>query len=213
LAFDINWWWKFQSHIESDFDFSKIRETVSTKLSSRYFTINGPLNNFFQNQAVAIVGAGITDSDKIPNEVIVAADGAVKACLERDVLPDIIVTDMDGYIADIKWAHENGSKIILHVHGDNLTRFADYSPVVHPICVTSAYPSAYTSCWGGFTDGDRALMMVLSLNCKSAKLVGFDFEKIGNYSGEYSSRKLQKLKWAKKIIDECIKRSEKVSFI
>ena len=67
-----------------------------------------------------------------------------------------------------------------------------------------------TSCWGGFTDGDRALMMCLSLDCKSVRLIGFDFDKIGLYSGNFSPKKLKKLEWARKIIEECGKRSNKI---
>ena len=53
----------------------------------------------------------------------------------------------------------------------------------------------------------------LILNCNSVKLVGFDFDKVGKYTGEYSSQKLEKLKWARKIINACMKRSQKVSFL
>lgn len=54
-------------------------------------------------------------------------------------------------------------------------------------------------------------MMLLSLDCKSARLVGFDFSRIGDYSGDYSPRKLEKLEWAQKIVNECMARSGSVS--
>ena len=50
-------------------------------------------------------------------------------------------------------------------------------------------------------------MMCLSLGCKSIKLEGFNFDKVGSFSGDYSPQKLKKLKWAKKIINECQNRS------
>ena len=53
-------------------------------------------------------------------------------------------------------------------------------------------------------------MMCLSLDCKSVRLIGFDFDKIGLYSGNFSPKKLKKLKWARKIIEECGKRSNKI---
>ena len=213
MTFDINWWWEFQKEIELQFNFTRRREEVSTHLSSRYFFDHKLIDFLLEGKDLVIIGAGITPLVDIPRNILLAADGAVKACFERDVVPDLIITDMDGYMSDIKWAYDNGSKIIIHVHGDNMTRFAEYSTVINPVCVTSAYPSPFTSCWGGFTDGDRAVMMALALNCNSVKLVGFDFDKVGQYSGEYSSQKLEKLKWARKIINACMKRSQKVSFL
>ena len=210
MTFDIEWWWKYQKDIEAQFSFSKVREQLAVKLSSRYFKSNNDLGQLLYQQDVVIVGAGITNQESIPERTVIAADGAVKACLQRDIIPDFVVTDMDGYISDLKYAFDNGCKVIIHIHGDNLSRFPDYSSIIEPICITSAYPSALTSCWGGFTDGDRALMMCLSLDCKSVRLIGFDFDKIGLYSGNFSPKKLKKLKWARKIIEECGKRSNKI---
>jgi hypothetical protein len=41
-------------------------------------------------------------------------------------------------------------------------------------------------------------------------MVGFDYKIIGAYSGDYSPRKLEKLSWAKKIVEACRKRSNKI---
>ena len=210
MAFDIKWWWKYQKDIEKQFSFSKVREELAVNLCSRYFKSNNDLGQLLYQKDVVIVGAGITDQETIPDGTVIAADGAVKACLQRSLIPDFVVTDMDGYILDLKYAFDNGCRVIIHVHGDNLSRFPDYSSVIEPICITSAYPAALTSCWGGFTDGDRALMMCLSLECKSVRLIGFSFDKIGSYSGHFSPKKLKKLEWARRIIEECSKRSNKI---
>ncbi len=210
MTFDIDWWWKYQKDIETQFSFSKVREQLAVNLSLRYFKSNNHLGQLLYQKEAVIVGAGITDQEAVPVGTVIAADGAVKACLQRDIVPDFVVTDMDGYISDLKYAFDNGCKVIIHIHGDNLSRFPDYSSVIEPVCITSAYPSSSTSCWGGFTDGDRALMMSLSLGCKSVRLVGFDFDKIGLYSGNFSPKKLEKLEWARKIIEECSKRSNKI---
>ena len=55
-------------------------------------------------------------------------------------------------------------------------------------------------------------MMCLSLGSKSVKLVGFNFEEVGTFTGEYSPRKLEKLQWAKKIINECQQRSSSIIY-
>jgi hypothetical protein len=41
-------------------------------------------------------------------------------------------------------------------------------------------------------------------------MIGFDYNIIGNYSGDYSPRKLEKLRWAQKIIETCMEKSNKV---
>ena len=171
----------------------------------------GDIASHVKDRDMAIVGAGIIPSTKIPESDLVVADGALRACLERGIIPEFIVTDLDGYVSDVIWATEHGSKVIVHCHGDNMAALYQYSSHIRPVCITSTYPSADTSCWGGFTDGDRALMMLLSLDCKSARVVGFDFSRIGDYSGDYSPRKLEKLEWAQKIVNECMARSGSVS--
>ena len=212
MAFDIDWWWDFQDRIGDQFGFSRIREDVASRFASRVFTQEGNISDHVKDRDLVVVGAGINSFTDIPESELLVADGALKACLERGTIPEFIVTDLDGYISDLIWASEHGSKVIVHGHGDNLAALYRYSSYIRPICVTSTYPSAGTSCWGGFTDGDRALMMLLSLGCKSVQLIGFDFSKVGDYSGKYSPRKLEKLAWAKKIVTECIQRSNSVSF-
>ena len=212
MAFDIEWWWGFQDRISGQFGFSRTREDVASRLASRVFTPKGDISDRIKDRDLVIVGAGINSFTDIPESALVVADGALRACLERRIMPEFIVTDLDGYVSDVIWASEHGSKVIVHGHGDNLAALYQYSSHIRPICVTSTYPSAGTSCWGGFTDGDRALMMSLSLGCKSVQLVGFDFSRIGDYSGKYSPRKMEKLEWAKKVVTECMERSKSVSF-
>ena len=212
MAFDIEWWWDFQDRIESQFGFSRIREDVASRFVSRIFTPEGDISDHIKDRDLVIVGAGVNSFTHIPESGLLVADGALRACLERGTIPEFIVTDLDGYISDLIWASKHGSKVIVHSHGDNLADLYRHSSHFRPICVTSTYPSTGTSCWGGFTDGDRALMMALSLGCKSVRLIGFDFSKIGDYSGKYSPRKLEKLEWAKKIVTECMQRSNSVSF-
>ena len=210
MSFTIDWWWPLQEEINTQFDFSRLREEVSSRLVYRLYKPRGNLLDLISNNVVNIVGAGLTGEDLIPDGVKVAADGAVSACLERNILPDIIVTDLDGNLPQIVWANKKGSKVVVHAHGDNLSKLFEFSSQIQAINLTTTYPSSRTDCWGGFTDGDRSLMMSLNLGAKLVNLVGFNFDKIGQYSGDFSPRKLQKLLWAKKIVNECRKRTGKV---
>jgi hypothetical protein len=210
LTFDTGWWWKFQEEISVQFDFSKIREDVASRLVSDTKQNISSIRKCIEKKDLILVGAGLQKGTDIPSSNVIVADGALRACLEQDILPSLIVTDLDGYIPDILWARKKGSKVILHAHGDNIARVFQYLSAINPNCITTTYPSVSSNCWGGFTDGDRALMMSLSLNCNSVKMIGFNYNIIGNYSGDYSPRKLEKLYWAQKIIEVCIEKSNKI---
>lgn len=210
MTFDIGWWWKFQEEISVQFDFSKIREDVASRLVSDTKQNISSIRKCIEKKDLILVGAGLQKGTDIPSSNVIVADGALRACLEQDILPSLIVTDLDGYIPDILWARKKGSKVILHAHGDNIARVFQYLSDINPNCITTTYPSASSNCWGGFTDGDRALMMSLSLNCNSVKMIGFNYKIIGNYSGDYSPRKLEKLLWSQKIVEVCIERSNKI---
>ena len=212
MTFDTDWWGKFQNQINTQFNFSRTREEVATRMLSHFNFSKSAISDYFRGRDLVLIGAAINQSFSIPNSSLIVADGALRACLQRDIIPELIISDLDGYIPDIIWATQNGSKIIIHAHGDNISRVHQYSAKLNPICMTSTYPSDSTFCWGGFTDGDRATMMSLSLGCASIKLLGFDFNKVGSFSGEYSPRKMEKLVWAQRIIDECKRRSNRVSY-
>ena len=96
MTFDIEWWWKYQKDIEAQFSFSKVREQLAVKLSSRYFKSNNGLGQLLYQQDVVIVGAGITDQESIPERTVIAAAGADTACLQRDIIPDFEVTAKEG---------------------------------------------------------------------------------------------------------------------
>ena len=212
MTLNTEWWWNYQSEIDNQFGFSRIREDVASRIASRIKTNDINIADIVRGRDWTIVGAGIDSSTELDSLNLIVADGALRACLERNIVPEIIVTDLDGYIPDLLQAFEEGSNVIVHSHGDNLAALSNYSKFIIPSCLTSTYPSNFTECWGGFTDGDRSLMMALSLKCNSVELVGFDFTKVGDYSGRYSPRKMEKLVWAEKIIKECMKRSSLVSW-
>ena len=210
MSFDIDWWWPLQEEISLEFGFLKSREEVSSRLITRLYKPKGDLGDLVTNRNVTIIGAGITDDDSIVGDVLIAADGAVSACLKRNFLPDIVVTDLDGNLPDIALANKNGSKVVVHAHGDNLSRLFEFSDKIQSTCLTTTYPTSNTDCWGGFTDGDRALMMSLSLGANLVTLVGFNFQKVGKYSGNFSINKIKKLSWANKIVVKCQEKSGKV---
>ncbi|WP_258083929.1 6-hydroxymethylpterin diphosphokinase MptE-like protein [Thermococcus thermotolerans] len=115
---------------------------------------------------------------------LIAADGATSALLDAGLLPDIIVTDLDGRVPDLKLANDRGAFMVIHAHGDNVEKMAVYVPMFSRIlgtCQTEPLDIVYN--FGGFTDGDRAAFLAEELGASEIILVGFDFgETVGRWS-------------------------------
>lgn len=115
---------------------------------------------------------------------LIAADGATSALLDAGLLPDIIVTDLDGRIPDLKLANDRGSFMAIHAHGDNVEKMAVYVPMFSRIlgtCQTEPLDIVYN--FGGFTDGDRAAFLAEEMGAREIVLVGFDFgQVVGRWS-------------------------------
>ncbi|WP_297418802.1 6-hydroxymethylpterin diphosphokinase MptE-like protein [Thermococcus sp.] len=115
---------------------------------------------------------------------LIAADGATSALLDVGMTPDIIVTDLDGRIPDLRLANDRGSFMVVHAHGDNIDRLTSYVPFFSRIlgtCQTEPLDIVYN--FGGFTDGDRAVFLAEALGAGEITLVGFDFgETVGKWS-------------------------------
>jgi len=115
---------------------------------------------------------------------LISADGATTALLDFDIVPDVIVTDLDGRISDIKLANDRGAFLVVHAHGDNRDKLVSYVPFLSRILgTTQTEPLDIVYNFGGFTDGDRAAFLAEELGAKEIVLVGFDFgETVGKWS-------------------------------
>ncbi|NJE02575.1 6-hydroxymethylpterin diphosphokinase MptE-like protein [Thermococcus sp. MV11] len=115
---------------------------------------------------------------------LITADGATTALLDAGLLPDVIVTDLDGRIPDIKLANDKGAFLVVHAHGDNVEKMGVYVPMFSRIlgtCQTEPLDIVYN--FGGFTDGDRAAFLAEELGAREIVLVGFDFgDTVGRWS-------------------------------
>ncbi|ASJ02447.1 6-hydroxymethyl-7,8-dihydropterin pyrophosphokinase [Thermococcus profundus] len=115
---------------------------------------------------------------------LIAADGATSALLENGIVPDIIVTDLDGRIPDLKIANDRGAFMVIHAHGDNVDKLTVYVPMFSRILgTTQTEPLDIVYNFGGFTDGDRAVFLAEELGVREITLVGFDF---GSLVGKWS---------------------------
>jgi len=158
------------------------------------------LKKKLEGKDVLVCGNALTLSNdlvKINPEryLIIAADGATSTLLEKGIIPDIIVTDLDGYIPDELEANRKGALMLVHAHGDNIKRLETVRDMKDVIGTTQAVPLANVYNFGGLSDGDRCVYLAHSFGARSITLAGFDFS-----DEKVTETKKKKLKWARKLI-------------
>jgi uncharacterized Rossmann fold enzyme len=134
----------------------------------------------------------------------ISAGSATERVLAAGIVPDIVVTDLDGNAEAQIEASSMGSVTLILAHGDNpelVTKYAGRfeGPV---ILTTQSKPYGIVMNFGGFTDGDRAVCTARHFGAKEIMLEGFDFERPRVREGEDPERSAKKLRWAEKIIKE-----------
>jgi len=174
------------------------------------------LKKIIENKEIIVFGACYSiekvimlHKRKLFNKIKITADGATSALLENNILPDIIVTDLDGKINDQKKANTEGSIVVVHAHGDNIQKIknhlSDFKGKIIGTTQIDSKPFENLYNFGGFTDGDRAVFLADYFNAKKIYLVGFDFDgSIGKYSFSNEKDKLLKLKklyWCKYLLN------------
>lgn len=220
---------KITSHLPLNFEKDKESAIILEKIIKNKKIVSvKSLENLIKNKEVIIFGAGsslektiIKHKDFFKNKTIICADGATSALLKYRIIPDIVITDLDGKIADILYANKKGSIVLIHAHGDNIKEIENYvrefigdvlgTTQINPIDFKNLYN------FGGFTDGDRAIFLADHFNAKKIFLVGFDFdESIGEYSfadKKNKDMKLKKLKWCKYLLQFLIKKNTNIEFL
>lgn len=124
--------------------------------------------------------------------VIMSSDGSTELCLQLNIVPDFVVTDLDGDIDSLLSANESGSKLVIHAHGDNIDKILKYVPQFRNfIGTTQVFPLRNVFNFGGFTDGDRCVFLADEFQCAEIWLVGMDFgSSIGYFSKKRRNRNL-----------------------
>jgi 2-amino-4-hydroxy-6-hydroxymethyldihydropteridine diphosphokinase len=133
---------------------------------------------------------------------LVVADGAAERCLAAGLVPDIVVTDLDGPIPSEVTANVRGALVVVHAHGDNVPALERWVP---------QFPRELAGSWagpperglvdfGGFTDGDRAAYLAEYVGAPRILLFGFDFEHVDVGEADPGVKK-QKLDVARENLD------------
>ncbi|MFA5311836.1 MAG: 6-hydroxymethylpterin diphosphokinase MptE-like protein [Methanomassiliicoccales archaeon] len=209
---DFEDWEPYYLEVLRDFGFSRKEDEASAQLleskvpKDRILNSNA-LSGMF-NRSVTVFGNGPLLENEISKReyqgTLISAGCATSVLLRNGVTPDIMVTDLDGPIeADIQ-NNLGGAVAVIHAHGDNMHLINRYANEFRGKVVLSTQSKPFGSLinTGGFTDGDRAVMLARTFGVKSITLIGFDFENPVARTEDKKNVKKRKLAWAKKLIFE-----------
>jgi len=208
-------WEPIYLKIIRDFGFSKEKDEItaryldnlldSFKVEDTYDELMGIL----KGEDVFICGKGPYLHKKIESYkedlkdgIVLAADGATSTLLEKGIKPDVIVSDLDGFVPDQVKANREGSIVVVHAHGDNIESINRWTKkFVKILGTTQSDPKKFRNLFnfGGFTDGDRAAFLAEHFGAKTLNLLAFDFERTEEPSWKREI-KMKKLKWCKLLL-------------
>ena len=150
------------------------------------------VRKLIQGKTIFVIGSGPSLSIAIPKlkklekSIKIAADSSLKPLVDNGIIPDIIVTDLDGNEDTIKKISKTKSIFVIHAHGDNIEKLQMVKKMKNCIGTTQTNPFNKIQNFGGFTDGDRGVFLASYFNAKKIILFGMDF---GNQIGKFSNTK------------------------
>ena len=175
------------------------------------------LKKMIHNNPVFVVGSGPSLKSALPalkkhKDVIkICADTTLSFLVKNGIKPHILVTDLDGDIDLIKKISKT-SVVIVHAHGDNITKLETVKDFKNCIGTTQTERIGKIDNFGGFTDGDRCVFLANHFEASKIFLFGMDFgPKIGVHSKTKKSErktKLKKLEYAKMLLEWLAKKTE-----
>ena len=159
------------------------------------------IKKLIEGKTIFVIGSGPSLSIAIPKlkklekSIKIAADSSLKPLVDNGIIPDIIVTDLDGNEDAIKKISKTKSIFVIHAHGDNIEKLQMVKKMKNCIGTTQTNPFNKVQNFGGFTDGDRGVFLASYFNAKKIILFGMDFgNQIGKFSNTKKSDRKTKLK-------------------
>ncbi len=196
-------WDVYYRQILDDFGFSREEDEraariLDAKLGGERIDPES-LRGLFAGKEVTVAGNAPSLAQELVavQHPLVAADEATSVLRAAKIRPDVIVTDLDGDVADQVAANAEGAVAVIHAHGDNIPAIETWAPKFRGpvIGTTQSVPFDRVHNFGGFTDGDRAAFLADHLGATSLLLIGFDFENPSPKDAD-PERKKRKLDWA-----------------
>jgi len=202
-------WEEYYHLILEDFGFDQQKDELSAKLlSSRLVgeeTTHEELADLMNGRVVTVAGDGPNleeETDKAKG-VLISADEATSFLLEKGLVPDVVMTDLDGKVEALVKANERGALVIIHAHGENMDEIKKYAECCRGkgMGTTQSLPSGKIHNFGGFTDGDRGIFLADHFGATEINLIGFDFDNPRD-KGKNVEIKKKKLNWAYVLINK-----------
>ncbi len=205
-------WSPIYESILSDMGYDRSSDEASARLL-KVLMLNADLMTVDElssmiGDEVSIFGAAKcleSDVEKVsPSGTLISAGSATARVMAMGIMPDIVVTDLDGDIDSQIQASERGAVTLIHAHGDNADLIARYAKEFRGrvVLTTQSSPDNILYDFGGFTDGDRAVCLARHFGSSRIRLYGFDFDDPYPGDGKDLSIKLKKLQWAKRLIGD-----------
>ena len=210
----ISGWKKRYSEILKEFRYDEKEDKESAILLNSILKksdASKKITDLIKGKTVFVIGSGPSLSLAIPKLkkykkiVKIAADSSIKPLVENGIIPDIVVTDLDGDENTLKKIGKTNSIFVVHAHGDNIEKLDLVKKFKNCIGTTQSTPFSKIENFGGFTDGDRCVFLANHFQAKKVILFGMDFgERIGKFSKTKKSErkiKLMKLKQGKSLLE------------
>ncbi|MGN0099027.1 MAG: 6-hydroxymethylpterin diphosphokinase MptE-like protein [Candidatus Methanomethylophilaceae archaeon] len=203
-------WEPLYLEILGDFGFDRSGDEMSVRIL-KMVTVNSDLidddefSESFSREVTVFGNAPCLESDigsKGCSGTLVASGSSVGRLISMGIMPDIVVTDLDGDIGPQIEASSHGAVTAIHAHGDNGDLVRTYAGLFKGkvILTTQSTPENTVYDFGGFTDGDRAVCMAVHFGADKVHLRGFDYSDPMPKDGSDPEVKLRKLAWAERII-------------
>ncbi|MCV0401884.1 MAG: DUF115 domain-containing protein [Nitrosopumilus sp.] len=207
-------WKKRYLEILKEFKYSEKEDKKSAKILNSILKKSDAkkkILNSVKGKTVFVIGSGPSLTLAIPKLknykkiVKIAADSSLKPLVQNGIIPDIVVTDLDGDEDILKKIGKRDSIFVVHAHGDNIEKLEFVNKFKNCIGTTQSTPFDKIENFGGFTDGDRCVFLANHFQAKKIILFGMDFgEQIGKFSETKKADrkiKLKKLKRGKSLLE------------
>ena len=202
-------WSRQYGRIAAEFGYSSQEDARAASILAEMLPGPPPtdrLRDILSGRTVVCAGAGASLLDALPHIVAssapcIAADSALRPLLQYGILPDIVVTDLDGDIDALVQAADQGAMTVVHAHGDNADRLDMVRRL--PGCMGTAQtaPTGYVQNFGGFTDGDRAAFLASRFGARRIILCGMDMAGPVTVWSNSTPEKPRKLRAAARLLE------------
>ena len=208
-------WERQYARILKEFGYDRDKDEGSAALLGtiiRESDAEARIARMIRGSTIFVIGAGPSLPSAVRHlrryregAVIIAADSSAGLLMRNRIVPDVIVTDLDGDLDLFDGMADTQTIFVVHAHGDNRDRLHIAGRFKNCIGTAQSGQSGRIQNFGGFTDGDRAVFLASHYGADRIVLFGMDFgDRIGRHSGtpiQDRQTKLAKLKKGQELLE------------